>query len=114
MPQLASVAGSGEKWQSPPPANTAWSERGAAPGGSVALGCAGHQPAGNSAISFLQPAWGRGERGAALSPFHSLPRPCCRPLPEGRTERACRGQGALSQPLFFPPACRVPSSFAGC
>lgn len=97
-----------------PLANTAWSEHGAAPGGSMALGCAGRPLPENSTISFLQPAWGREERGTALSPFRSLPQPHCRPLPEGRSERACRGQGALSQPLFFPPACRVPSSLAGC
>lgn len=94
-----------------PPANTAWSALGAAWFWAVPATCRQETPL----FHFFSRRGDGGKRGATLVPFCSLPRPPCRPLPDGRSKRACRGTGgALSQPLFFPLARRVPSSLAGC
>lgn len=87
------------------PANPARSERGAAPGGSTSRGQE------TLLFHFSGPGGALGLGGALgprFSPFRSP-----QTAAEGRSERALRGQGALSQPLFFPPARRVPGSLVG-
>lgn len=72
-----------------PPANTAWTALGAA--WFWAVPATRRQE--TTLFHFFSRRGDRGERGATLVPFCSLPRPPCRPLLDGRSKRACRGQG---------------------
>lgn len=110
LPQPASVAGSGQKLHSPSGKHSL-----VCTGCSVALGCTGHPPAGNPIISFLQPAWGWGEAWGHARPLLLPALTALQTTARRQKRKGLPGSGgALSQPLFFPLACRVPSSLAGC